>query len=369
MDKDNVCRSSKFYMAKGDVLHILLRDWTCDFDIGLVDGDGAIEGAIIVNEGDTSPGFTNIDYGLLYNYYAITDARNIAPTGWHVPTEDDLNTFKAYIGATAGGGKLKETGFTYWNSPNTGATNELGFNLRGTGLRTASGSFVYMGIQSYISCSDEFLGEGVVVIFYYDRQTYGEGWADFNSGLPLRLIKDDSTNPGYIIGNDSKVYPTIKIGNQVWMACNSAETKYRNGDDIPEVINNTTWAGLATGALCAYNNDWDNVGDVEPLSVLIDDVTVEVHPNITDKITISNGEGRGFVGSNELDVSFFCDVVIGSPVNAMFSITDADDNIVYLDLTERGGFYEGETGNVQFELTRNIVLGDVFVVTIIDTFV
>jgi len=38
-----------------------------------------------------------------------------------------------------------------------------------------------------------------------------------------------------------------------------AETKYRDGSLIPEVTDNTAWAALTTGALCAYDNDWNNV--------------------------------------------------------------------------------------------------------------
>ena len=29
----------------------------------------------------------NSTYGLLYNWYAIADGRNIAPEGWHIPTD------------------------------------------------------------------------------------------------------------------------------------------------------------------------------------------------------------------------------------------------------------------------------------------
>lgn len=51
-------------------------------------------------------------------------------------------------------------------------------------------------------------------------------------GSSIRLIKDDSVDTGAITGNDGKVYPTVKIGDQVWMAANLMETKYRNGDLI-----------------------------------------------------------------------------------------------------------------------------------------
>ena len=44
------------------------------------------------------------------------------------------------------GGKLKETGTTYWNSPNTGATNETGFSARGSGFRTYQGEYQNLGI-------------------------------------------------------------------------------------------------------------------------------------------------------------------------------------------------------------------------------
>ena len=41
------------------------------------------------------------------------------------------------------GGKLKETGFTHWLSPNAGATNEVGFTALPGG--EYGGSFVGMG--------------------------------------------------------------------------------------------------------------------------------------------------------------------------------------------------------------------------------
>jgi hypothetical protein len=86
-----------------------------------------------------------------------------------------------------------------------------------------------------------------------------EGLGSKKMGGYVRLIKDDSTLDTYT-GNDGKTYNTVKIGNQVWMAENLAETKYRNGDLIPTVTDNSTWSSLTTGAKCAYNNDQSNVG-------------------------------------------------------------------------------------------------------------
>lgn len=36
-------------------------------------------------------------YGALYNWYAVTDSRNIAPAGWHVPTSDDMQELVDYL--------------------------------------------------------------------------------------------------------------------------------------------------------------------------------------------------------------------------------------------------------------------------------
>lgn len=54
---------------------------------------------------------------------------------------------------------------------------------------------------------------------------------------------------------DGKVYKTIKIGNQTWMAENLAATRYSDGAVIPNVTDNASWMKQTTGALCWYDND------------------------------------------------------------------------------------------------------------------
>ena len=97
----------------------------------------------------TTPGYcwlnndkaTNKDtYGALYNYYVVDPAanggKNVCPTGWKVPTNDEWTALTTYLnGEAAAGGKLKEAGTAHWQTPNTGATNETGFTALPAGGR------------------------------------------------------------------------------------------------------------------------------------------------------------------------------------------------------------------------------------------
>lgn len=87
-------------------------------------------------------------YGKLYNWYAVDDSRNIAPAGWHVPTDAEWTTLIDYLGGEkVAGGKLKEIGITHWNTPNTGATNETGFTALPGSYRSNDGRFDDIGIS------------------------------------------------------------------------------------------------------------------------------------------------------------------------------------------------------------------------------
>lgn len=211
---------------------------------------------------------TGIKYGYLYNGSAITDIRNISASGWRVPTDSDWNTLISYCGGLANSNKLKDSGFLYWNDPNIGGTNEFGFNARGSGWReNYTGYFSYLNTTSciwgstlqfsdggYNFYSTLWLSYNQPANFFFDREDRGHS---------VRLVKDYTTlthgQTGTYVGNDGRIYQTICIGTQEFTSSNLAETKYRNGDLIPEVTDNTAWAALTTGARCSYNNDESNV--------------------------------------------------------------------------------------------------------------
>jgi uncharacterized protein (TIGR02145 family) len=204
-----------------------------------------------------------ISYGLLYNWWVVNDVNITSSDDWIVPTTVNCATLKTYVNSD--GGKLKETEFVYWDYPNTGATNIYGFNGRGAGQRGADG--IYSLTRLILNFGTKTLTVNPALswcmVLSNGSSVLGYGNLTHNQGRSVRLLKTstDLTNgqSGIYIGNDGKDYRTICINTQEWMADNLAETKYRDGSDIPEITDGTEWGTLTTGALCAYDNDWNNV--------------------------------------------------------------------------------------------------------------
>jgi len=130
-------------------------------------------------------------YGRLYNWYAVDDSRNIAPEGWHVPTDAEWQTLVDYLGGSnVAGGKMKEIGTTHWNSPNSGATNESGFSALPGGLNydgycseIGNGAGFWAPTESYSGYAwSRYLGYGGsdVSRFSYDKQ----------GGFSVRCVRD-----------------------------------------------------------------------------------------------------------------------------------------------------------------------------------
>ena len=85
-------------------------------------------------------------YGKLYNWYAVTDSRNVCPSGWHVPTQTEWNELIGYLGGeNIAGGKMKSVGTQFWQNQNVDATNESGFTGVPGGIRRYDGYFSKLG--------------------------------------------------------------------------------------------------------------------------------------------------------------------------------------------------------------------------------
>ena len=69
----------------------------------------------------------------------------------------------------------------------------------------------------------------------------------------------DATVARIVKDYDGDIYKTVKIGDQWWMMENLKVTRFRNGDAIPNITDNTVWTNMLTGAYCNYDNDEANV--------------------------------------------------------------------------------------------------------------
>lgn len=54
---------------------------------------------------------------------------------------------------------------------------------------------------------------------------------------------------------EGNIYPTVLIGNQLWMASNLKSSYYSNGEEIPNVTVNNEWVELTSPAWSHYNNN------------------------------------------------------------------------------------------------------------------
>jgi uncharacterized protein (TIGR02145 family) len=107
------------------------------------------------NDNDPSNG---TKYGKLYNWYAVNDPRGLAPTGWHIPNNEEWNTLNKYLGGETAeqdaGKKMKST--SGWIENGNGS-NKSNFNgLPGGARNWNSGAFGGIGGYSIWWSSTEF---------------------------------------------------------------------------------------------------------------------------------------------------------------------------------------------------------------------
>jgi len=98
---------------------------------------------------ENNPDF-KVKYGVLYNWYAVS-TKKLCPAGWHIPTDEEWTQLTEYVGGEmTAGGKLKESGFRHWITPNSGATDEYAFRALPGGSFDLSDS-LFQSIQK-IGC-------------------------------------------------------------------------------------------------------------------------------------------------------------------------------------------------------------------------
>jgi uncharacterized protein (TIGR02145 family) len=147
-------------------------------------------------------------YGKLYNWYAVagihdtdpnTPNKILAPTGWHVPSSAEWANLTTFLGGdNLSGGKMKSTGTSLWQSPNTNATNSSGFTGIPGGFRLPNGAvtpgeFIRIGIQgNWWSSSEDntpFVG-ALGRLLFNDNGSCISSYGSKNYGLSVRCVRD-----------------------------------------------------------------------------------------------------------------------------------------------------------------------------------
>jgi len=86
-------------------------------------------------------------YGKLYNWYAVSDSRGLAPVGYHVPSDAEWEKLVDYLGGEGkAGDKMKSK--QGWAEDGNG-TNSSGFSGLPGGTRYNYGAFIYIGEYGY----------------------------------------------------------------------------------------------------------------------------------------------------------------------------------------------------------------------------
>ena len=143
-------------------------------------------GAWCYYDNDTSNG---TKYGKLYNWYAVSDPRGLAPNGYHIPTDAEWTQLSDYLGGQSEAGrKMKST--SGWKNNGNG-TNSSGFSGLPFGSRDHIGAF--FGIDNYgfwWSSTEDITGIAWSRYLHYsvDRVARHPGYE--GHGFSVRCLRD-----------------------------------------------------------------------------------------------------------------------------------------------------------------------------------
>ncbi len=139
----------------------------------------------------------NVPYGKLYNWYAVNTGK-LCPQGWRIPTIQDLVSLSYYENSSYGGLKAtgnKTDGTGLWKSPNSGATNNLGFSGLPGGMRWGGdGSSFLMDEYGYwwVDDNTQYGGTSYMYFMAYNSAnfSYQSPAPTIRDGYSCRCVKD-----------------------------------------------------------------------------------------------------------------------------------------------------------------------------------
>jgi len=128
-------------------------------------------------------------YGRLYNWETSQTA---CPDGWHLPSNDEFTELISFLGGPGiAGGKLKESGTTHWNLPNSHATNESNFTALPGGMKHSDEMYYNKGENAYFWSSTSYgTSDATYRKLDNDRESISYGSNNKAMGFSVRCVKD-----------------------------------------------------------------------------------------------------------------------------------------------------------------------------------
>ena len=129
------------------------------------------------------------EYGRLYNWYAVDDARGLCPSGWHIPTDAEWTVMTDFLGGeSVAGGQMKTT--NGWHNDGNG-TDSSGFSGLPGGYRYGSiGDFGSAGLYGYWWGSSPYLSSAWGRRLSYPGETVWRDVYSLRSGFSVRCIRE-----------------------------------------------------------------------------------------------------------------------------------------------------------------------------------
>lgn len=146
----------------------------------------------------------NVDerYGLLYNWYAVKDVRNIAPKGWHIPTDEEWKTLEKTLGmsqdevdktswrGTNEAEKLIVKSSLGWPTTDVFGTNSSGFSALPSGCRLFNGQIVNKSNAAFWWSSTENNNQVYYRYIDSEKKNIFRHYTFKNYGFSVRCVKD-----------------------------------------------------------------------------------------------------------------------------------------------------------------------------------
>lgn len=227
------------------------------------------KGAAVLHNDDlkifTSKGWCKIDlsceerpiigYGLLYNWYAATDVRGVAPNGFRVPAEsDNITLFDFGSINSLKSDRVISDQDPYWQVGAGDNLSKLGLNAAGgrysnyAFIRTRYGGWSTTPIQASTAKGVQIDGES-------DINSSPSAIVSKISGQSIRCVSDTEPLTPTVEDADGNSYTWVQIGSQYWLQQSLKTTKYNNGDDIATNLDNAAWQATTNGAWAYPNGD------------------------------------------------------------------------------------------------------------------